>query len=266
VLITTDDGSIVDFVHVWVAPVTRITLARRDGDRIAGALGLAVGEDVTLAPTLWNHAQRLSGDADVTWTVSDQSVISVLRDGSIGRRLRARGPGKATVTVAPATAGPRSTWSSEPPCPRPRRPPAAGLRVRAHASANRAARAPPLSTRSTAWALVLPMELSQGVAMAVTCRRDGPCERLWSPDDPDIAEVRRLARRPRTQRPGQPATAAAAVVVGKAPAAPACTCAGRPPRDRGHHRATAVNSRGRRSGRVAAAVVDRSITSTQTTE
>ena len=33
VLISTDDGSIVDFIHVWVAPVTKITLARRDGDR-----------------------------------------------------------------------------------------------------------------------------------------------------------------------------------------------------------------------------------------
>ncbi|HTM22774.1 MAG TPA: hypothetical protein VL172_19760 [Kofleriaceae bacterium] len=101
VLIATDDGTVVDFVHVWVAPITRITLARRDGDRIAGAVGLAVGEDVTLTPALWNHAQRLGGDADATWTVSDESVVSVLRDGSSDRRrLRARSPGKATLTVA----------------------------------------------------------------------------------------------------------------------------------------------------------------------
>jgi hypothetical protein len=101
VLISTDDGAVVDFVHVWVAPVTRIILARRDGDRIAGAVGLAVGEDVTLAPSLWNQAQRLAGDADATWTVSDDSVVSLLRDGSSDRRrLRARAPGKATVTVA----------------------------------------------------------------------------------------------------------------------------------------------------------------------
>jgi hypothetical protein len=100
VLIATDDGSIVDFVHVWVAPVTRVTLARRDGDRIAGAIGLAVGEDVTLAPALWNHAQRLSGDGDARWTVSDESVLRVLRDGSSDRRrLRAAAPGVATVTV-----------------------------------------------------------------------------------------------------------------------------------------------------------------------
>ena len=68
VLITTDDGSVVDFVHVWVAPVTSVTLARRDGDRIDGSIGLAVGEDITLVPTLWSGAQRLSGDGGAQWT------------------------------------------------------------------------------------------------------------------------------------------------------------------------------------------------------
>ena len=101
VLISTDDGSVVDFVHVWVAPVTKITLARRDGDRIGSAIGLAVGEDVTIQPTLWNGAQRLAGDSEAAWTVSNQGTLSVLRDGSSDRRrLRARSPGKATVTVA----------------------------------------------------------------------------------------------------------------------------------------------------------------------
>lgn len=101
VLISTDDGSVVDFVHVWVAPVTKITLARRDGDRIGTAVGLAVGEDITIQPTLWNGAQRLSGDGDAVWTVSNAAAITVLRDGSSDRRrLRARAPGKTTVTVA----------------------------------------------------------------------------------------------------------------------------------------------------------------------
>jgi len=101
VLITTDDGSVVDFVHVWVAPVTKITLARRDGDRLGGAIGLAVGEDLTIQPTLWNGAQRLSGDGDAQWTVSNEGTLSLLRDGSSDRRrLRARTPGKTTVTVA----------------------------------------------------------------------------------------------------------------------------------------------------------------------
>lgn len=101
VLISTDDGSVVDFIHVWVAPVTHIALARRDGERIAGSLGLAVGEDVTLVPSLFSGAQKLAGDPDAQWTVDNDAALTVLRDGSADRRrLRARAPGKAKVTVA----------------------------------------------------------------------------------------------------------------------------------------------------------------------
>ena len=60
-MISTDDGSVVDFIHVWVAPVTTMTLQRRDGERIAGTLGLAIGEDITLVPSLFNGAQKLAG-------------------------------------------------------------------------------------------------------------------------------------------------------------------------------------------------------------
>lgn len=101
VLISTDDGSVVDFVHVWVAPVTQITLARRDGERIAGSIGLAVGEDITLVPSLYSGAQKLAGDAAAVWTVDTSGPLVVLQDGSSDRRrLRARAPGKAKVTVA----------------------------------------------------------------------------------------------------------------------------------------------------------------------
>ena len=101
VLISTDDGAVVDFVQIWVAPVTQITLARRDGDRIAGPIALAVGEDVTLAPMLWNGAQRLSGDGGVAWSSTTPGAVAILRDGSADRRrLRGRAPGTTTVTVA----------------------------------------------------------------------------------------------------------------------------------------------------------------------
>jgi hypothetical protein len=101
VLIVTDDGSIVDFIHVWVAPVTAITLARRDGEHVGGTVGLAVGEDVTLVPTLWNGAQQLSGETAATWTLTGDAGFSVLPDGAADRhRLRARTPGKATLVVA----------------------------------------------------------------------------------------------------------------------------------------------------------------------
>jgi hypothetical protein len=101
VLMTTEDGAVIDFVHVWVAPITEISLARRDGDRIASPIGLTVGEDVTLVPTLWHGAQKLAGDGNATWTVDNGGALAVLADGSADRRrLRARAPGRATVTVA----------------------------------------------------------------------------------------------------------------------------------------------------------------------
>jgi hypothetical protein len=101
VLISTDDGSVVDFVHVWVAPVTGIVLSRRDGERVTGSIGLAVGEDITLVPSLFNGAQKLAGTSDATWSSSSDAPLSILQDGSSDRRrLRARAPGKATITVA----------------------------------------------------------------------------------------------------------------------------------------------------------------------
>ena len=100
VLITTDDGAIVDFIHVWAAPVTSMTLQRRDGERITGTIGLAMGEDITLVPSLFNGAQKLAGAADVTWT-SSSDAVSILRDGSPDRRrVRARAAGKTTLTIA----------------------------------------------------------------------------------------------------------------------------------------------------------------------
>lgn len=64
-------------------------------------IALAVGEDVTLVPGLWNGAQRLTGNADITWASDNASTVALLRDGSPDcRRLRARMPGKAEVTVA----------------------------------------------------------------------------------------------------------------------------------------------------------------------
>ena len=63
------------------------------------------------------------------------------------------------------------------------------------------------------------LELSQGVALALTCHHGGPCEKMTvASDDPAIAEVRRasLGTLERSGMYGQ-ATSAAAVVVGKAP-------------------------------------------------
>ena len=76
-------------------------MARRDGERLAGTLGLVVGEDLTIIPSLWNDSQRLSGSTDVTWTTNHEGPVAILQDGSGDRRrLRARAAGKATITAA----------------------------------------------------------------------------------------------------------------------------------------------------------------------
>ncbi len=64
------------------------------------------------------------------------------------------------------------------------------------------------------------LELSQGVAIAVTCNRGGPCEKLrLASDDPGIAEVRMgaLSKLEPTGFTSNQQTAAALVVVGKSP-------------------------------------------------
>ena len=102
VLLSTDDGSVVDFVHVWVAPATRLSLSRRDGDRISGAVALAVGEDLTLVPALWNGAQRLSGAGDLQWTASGPADAAHRARRFAGHRAGPRRAGARAPRAAAA--------------------------------------------------------------------------------------------------------------------------------------------------------------------
>jgi len=63
------------------------------------------------------------------------------------------------------------------------------------------------------------LELSRGVAIAITCKLDGPCEHMQiTSDDPAIAEVRPASLGVLQQSGGYgEQTSAALVVVGKAP-------------------------------------------------
>ena len=66
------------------------------------------------------------------------------------------------------------------------------------------------------------LELSEGVAFALTCHKGGPCEKLVATsDDPGVAEVRPAALQ-RLEPAGfdaSPAASAAVVIVGKTPGA-----------------------------------------------
>jgi len=106
ILISTADGTVIDFQHVWVAAPTAIVVERAapDGagvEEVVGPLELVAGDQVLLSAALLGGAQRLAGDGDLTWKVDGDGAIALLQDGVTGRRrLVARKPGAASITVA----------------------------------------------------------------------------------------------------------------------------------------------------------------------
>ena len=105
VLIRAEDGTVVDFIHLWVAEPSHIALEMLGDDRrrqgeLSDTIELTVGEDVRIRPVLYAGNQELSGRAETVWTI-DEQVADILRDGEpTRRRLIARAPGRTTVRVA----------------------------------------------------------------------------------------------------------------------------------------------------------------------
>jgi hypothetical protein len=110
VLITADDGTVIDFVHVWVAAPTRLAAfaaaARTDdAEELTAPLELVAGESRWLTPAVFGGAQRLSGAGDVAWTITCDAgascpQIALLTDGAPERRrLVARAPGAARIAL-----------------------------------------------------------------------------------------------------------------------------------------------------------------------
>ncbi|HTJ45974.1 MAG TPA: hypothetical protein VL463_27910 [Kofleriaceae bacterium] len=110
ILISADDGTVIDFVHVWVATPTRLTamasLARTDApEELTAPLQLVSGESRWITPAIFGGAQRLAGAGDISWTVECDAgaacpQIALLTDGAPDRRrLVARTPGKARVVL-----------------------------------------------------------------------------------------------------------------------------------------------------------------------
>jgi hypothetical protein len=103
VLVSADE-LVLDFIHVWVEEPTGIAVHRHDGDglevgEISGLVELLVGDELVVSAQTYADSQRLMGANDPAWSVSSTSV-TVLRQGdSARRRLVARSPGSATVTV-----------------------------------------------------------------------------------------------------------------------------------------------------------------------
>ncbi len=104
ILVTTKEGQVLDFYHLWVERASRATLHRlyddgRDMGEVRGEMDLMVGESVVLTPRVYYRAQELAGTIEGQWSV-DPPVASVLGQGiAERRRLVATAPGKATLTV-----------------------------------------------------------------------------------------------------------------------------------------------------------------------
>jgi hypothetical protein len=104
ILVTTKDGTVLDFYHLWVEAASRATLHRiqESGENmgeVMDGIDLLVGESVYLTPKVYFDAQELAGVVPGTWSV-DPPVAAVLREGMTDRRrVVARKPGLGTLTV-----------------------------------------------------------------------------------------------------------------------------------------------------------------------
>jgi len=95
---------VLDFIHVWVEEPTSIAIHRHDQDgleigELSGLVELLVGDELIVSAQTYADTQRLIGAGDPRWSVSSD-VVTILRQGdSPRRRLVARAPGSATVSV-----------------------------------------------------------------------------------------------------------------------------------------------------------------------
>ena len=107
-MVTSDDGRVFDFFHVWVKTPTQIELtAITPGATTAGALGdrieLLPGEILRLATSLRGNGQPLIGDAPQRWKLStaegDPPAVLLDEGAPYKRRLVAVTPGQTKLTI-----------------------------------------------------------------------------------------------------------------------------------------------------------------------
>jgi hypothetical protein len=105
ILITTKDGTVLDFHHLWVEQATRMTLHRQDDQardlgEVLDGIDFLEGESIYVTPRVYFKSQELAGTVPGTWTI-DPPVALLLKQGlADGRRLFATNPGEATLTVS----------------------------------------------------------------------------------------------------------------------------------------------------------------------
>jgi hypothetical protein len=96
--------NVLDFVHLHVEAPDRLGLRRLapDGaaaDVLDSAVGMVAGDELRVFAVPLKREAPLMGADDGTWTLEGDGMV-LLRDGQRGRRrLVARSPGAATITV-----------------------------------------------------------------------------------------------------------------------------------------------------------------------
>lgn len=109
ILVTTKEGTVLDFYHLWVEAASRATLHRieengKDIGEVIEGVDMLVGESIRLQPKVYYQAQELAGVVPGTWDV-EPPIADVLREGMVDRRrIVARRPGRAMLTVQVANA------------------------------------------------------------------------------------------------------------------------------------------------------------------
>lgn len=104
ILVSMDDGTVLDFFHLWTVEPSRISLHTLDRDRkrrgeIDDVVELMVGDSIYVTPVIYSGNQELAGSAETTWRI-DSPVARILRDGARDRRrVVASAPGRATLQV-----------------------------------------------------------------------------------------------------------------------------------------------------------------------
>lgn len=105
ILVTTKEGTVMDFHHLWVEQATRMTLHRQDDQardlgEVLDGIDFLVGESIYVTPRVYFKSQELAGTVPGTWTI-DPPVAVLLKQGlADSRRLFAARPGEATLTVS----------------------------------------------------------------------------------------------------------------------------------------------------------------------
>ncbi|MFO0567136.1 MAG: hypothetical protein U0263_15815 [Polyangiaceae bacterium] len=104
ILVTTREGVVVDFHHLWVERATRATLHRlyadgREMGEVSGHIDVILGEPLYLTPKLYFGAQELAGAVEGKWSV-EPPLVHIYDEGvAQRRRLVAERPGVAVLRL-----------------------------------------------------------------------------------------------------------------------------------------------------------------------